>query len=167
MTYYPKREYWADLLARLQRKPGFAPRLALDTYRLALATGSLTSAADYMEMAQLALQAGFAAEGQQVVDQGFAAGVLGRGPEAERQRRLRELAVQSGSRETRQAEPEAERQALAATDGSALLDLGMNLVYAGEKARGLQLMQQGLAKGGAEAPRGCPAAPGDRPPRGR
>ena len=79
VTYYPKKEYWVDLLARLQRKPNFSDRLALDTYRLGLATGTLSKANDYMEMAQLALQAGFPAEARQVMDKGFEAKVLGQG----------------------------------------------------------------------------------------
>ena len=60
VTYYPKKEYWVDLLSRLQRKPNFSDRLSLDTYRLSLATGSMSAPADYMEMAQLALQADLA-----------------------------------------------------------------------------------------------------------
>ena len=89
VMYYPKKEYWVTLLSRLQRKPGFSDRLALDTYRLSLATGSMTAGADYSEMAQLALQAGSGAEAKQVVDKGFAAGALGTGAEAERSKRLR------------------------------------------------------------------------------
>jgi hypothetical protein len=58
VTYYPRKEYWVDLLSRMQRKPGFSDRLVLDTYRLSLATGSMSSPADFMEMGQLALQAG-------------------------------------------------------------------------------------------------------------
>jgi hypothetical protein len=57
VTHYPKKEYWVDLLSRIQRKPGFSDRLVLDTYRLSLATGSMSSASDFMEMSQLALQA--------------------------------------------------------------------------------------------------------------
>ena len=91
VTYYPKKEYWVDLLSRMQRKPGFSDRLVLDTYRLSLATGSPSSAADFMEMGQLALQAGNEEEARQVVDKGFAAGVLGSGAEAERHKRLRDL----------------------------------------------------------------------------
>src|SRR6476659_7774632 len=48
VTYYPKKEYWVDLLSRLQRKPNFSDRLALDTYRLSLASGSMSAANDYM-----------------------------------------------------------------------------------------------------------------------
>ena len=146
VTYYPKKEYWVDLLSRLRRKPNFSDRLALDTYRLSLATGSMSAANDYMEMAQLALQAGFPAEAKQVVDKGFAAGVLGVDKEAERHKRLRDL-VTKRIDEDKQAQAENLAHAQQAKDGTALVNLGMNLVFNGDKARGLQLMQQGIARG--------------------
>jgi len=151
VTYYPKKEYWVDLLARLQRKPNFSDRLALDTYRLSLATGSMSNANDYMEMAQLALQAEYAAEAKQVVDKGFAAGVLGTGPQADRQKRLRDL-IAKRLDEQRKSLPEDLRQAEAAKDGTALVDVGFNLVYDGQAAKGLRLMQEGMAKGGLKRP---------------
>ena len=151
VTYYPKKEYWVDLLTRLQRKPNFSDRLALDTYRLSLASGSMTAANDYMEMAQLALQADFAAEGKQVLDKGFASGALGTGPQGERHKRLRDL-VAKRLEEDKKTLAEDERQALAAKDGNALVNVGMNLVFNGQAAKGLQLMQQGVAKGGLKRP---------------
>ncbi len=147
VTYYPKKEYWVTLLARLQRKPGFSDRLSLDTYRLSLATGSMSSAADYSELAQLALQAGSGAEARQVIEKGFATGVLGTGPEAERHKRLRDLVVKRTD-EARKTQADDEKAALAAKDGSDLVTIGMNQVHEGQKAKGLQLMQQGIAKGG-------------------
>jgi hypothetical protein len=146
VTYYPKKEYWVDLLARLQRKPNFSDRLALDTYRLSLATGSMSAANDYMEMTQLALQAGFPSEAKQIVDKGFAAGVLGTGKEAERHKRLADL-VAKKIEEDKKALPENLAEAEAAKDGTALVNTGMNLVFAGDKAKGLALMQKGIAKG--------------------
>jgi hypothetical protein len=146
VTYYPKKEYWVDLLARLQRKPNFSDRLALDTYRLSLATGSMSAANDYMEMAQLAVQAGFPAEAKQVLDKGFAGGVLGTGAEAERQKRLRDL-VAKRLEEDKAARAANIAEAQEAKDGGALVNAGMNLVFNGENQKGLQLMQQGLAKG--------------------
>lgn len=151
VTYYPKKEYWVDLLSRLQRKPNFSDRLALDTYRLSLATGSMSAANDFMEMAQLALQAGFPSEAKTVVDKGFAAGALGAGAEAERHKRLRDL-VDRKLAEDKAAMAEAERQAAAAKDGNGLVDVGMNLVFAGQATKGLQLMQQGISKGGLKRP---------------
>ncbi len=150
VTYYPKKEYWVDLLSRMQRKSGFSGRLALDAYRLSLATGSMSASADYMEMAQLALQADLASEGKRVLDKGTASGALA-GAQAERSKRLlvlvdKKLAEDAASREA------DERQALAAKSGDALVSLGLGLVYAGQAAKGVQLMQQGIAKGSLKRP---------------
>jgi len=151
VTHYPKKEYWVDLLGRLQRKPNFSDRLALDTYRLSLATGSMSAANDFMEMAQLALQAGFPAEARQVVDQGFASGALGAGKEAERHGRLRDL-VNKRLEEDRKSQAANVAEAQAAKDGTGLVDAGMNLVFAGDAQKGLQLMRQGIAKGNLKRP---------------
>jgi len=145
VTYYPKKDYWVDLLGRLQRKPNFSDRLALDTYRLSLATGSMSAANDYMEMAQLAVQAGFPAEAKQVLDRGFESKVLGQGAEAERQKRLRDLVVKRIA-EDKQNQAVALAEAQEAKDGTALVNAGMNLVFNGDKQKGLQLMQQGIQK---------------------
>jgi hypothetical protein len=151
VTYYPKKEYWVALLSRLQSKPGFSDRLSLDTYRLSLATGGMTAANDYSELAQLALQAGSGAEAKQVIDKGFAAGVLGAGPEAERHKRLRDL-VNKRLEEAKKTQVDEEKQALAAKDGNDLLTIGMNKVYQGDKAGGVEQMQQAIAKGGLKRP---------------
>lgn len=150
LTYYPKKEYWGDLLSRLQRKPNFSERFALDTYRLALATGSLRGADDYIEMAQLAAQAGFPAEGKQVLDKGYAAGLLGVGPAADRHKRLSDLLAKR-SQEDQATRAATEAQALASNDGDALVKLGLNVALSGDSAKGLSLMQQGLDKGGLKA----------------
>ena len=147
VIYYPKKEYWVDLLSRMQRKPSFSDRLSLDTYRLSLATGSMTAPADFMEMAQLALQADLPPESKQVVDKGFASGVLGAGKEAERHKRLRDLVMKKVA-EDAATRAEDEKQALAAKSGDGLVAFGMYLVYSGQGAKGVQLMQQGIAKGG-------------------
>jgi outer membrane protein assembly factor BamD (BamD/ComL family) len=151
VTYYPKKEYWVDLLSRMQRKANFSDRLSLDAYRLSLATGSMTSASDFMEMAQLALQADLPTEGKQVVEKGFASGVLGTGPQAERHKRLRDL-VDKRLAEDKAKRGEEEREAAAEKSGDALVSVGMNLVYGGQAAKGVQLIQQGIAKGGLKRP---------------
>lgn len=151
VTYYPKKEYWVDLLSRMQRKPGFSDRLVLDTYRLSLATGSLSSAADFMEMGQLALQAGHEEEARLVVDKGFAAGALGTGPEAERHKRLKDLVARKVA-EAKASQASAEAEAKAAKDGDALVKLGFARAMGGDAQAGLQMMQQGIAKGGLKRP---------------
>jgi hypothetical protein len=150
LTYYPKKEYWGDVLSRLQTKPNFSERFALDTYRLALATGSLRGPNDYIEMAQLAAQAGFPAEGKQVLDKGYATGVLGTGAGAERHKRLLDLLAKR-SDDDKSTRAHAEAQALASPDGNALIKLGFNLALSGDTRKGLSLMQQGIDKGGLVA----------------
>lgn len=149
VTHYPKKEYWGDLLGRVQRKPNFSDRLALDTYRLMLASGSMRNANDYMEMAQLAVQAGLPGEGKQVVEKGFAAGVLGTGTptEADRHRRLKDL-VTKRAEEDKQSLAARQTQAAAAKVGGDLVDVGFGQVFLGDAKKGIALMEQGIAKGG-------------------
>ncbi len=148
---HPKKDYWSIYLARLARKPGFASRLNLDLMRLRLATGSLDKTDDFMEMSQLALQAGLPAEGKAIVDKGFASGALGTGAEAERHKRLRELANKQ------EAEAKAsidQRAAAAATakDGNELVQIGYAYTTMGMADKGIPLIEQGIAKGGLKRP---------------
>lgn len=151
VTYYPKKEYWVELIDRVQRKPGFSDRFSLDIYRLMLATGGMRNANDYMEMTQLALQAGFPEEAKNAIDKGFAGGVLGVGPEAERQKRLRDLTIRKLDEARTQAATK-EAEAHAAKDGTDLVNFGFNLALSGKAAQGVKLIEQGIAKGGLKRP---------------
>jgi hypothetical protein len=148
---YPKKDYWNLYLGRLPRKAGFSPRYELDVMRLRLASGTLSKTEEYMEMAQLALQAGLPAEGRRIADQGFKAGVLGTGPEASRHQRLRDLAAkQEGELKAKLASDSAE--AAAAKEGDALVKVGYAYVSLGEVEQGIKLIEQGIAKGGLKRP---------------
>ena len=151
VTSYPKKQYWADLISRLRRKPGFSDRFALDVYRLQLATGNLASTSDYMEMSQLALQAGYAGEAKKVVDAGYAAGALGKGAEAERHKRLRDLTVKRLDEE-KAGYAQAEQAAMATKDGNGLVSLGYALAMNAQAEKGVQLIERGIAKGGLKRP---------------
>lgn len=151
VLYYPKKEYWTDLLSRVQKKPGFSERLGIHVYRLRLATGNFVSAADYMELAQLALQAGVPAEAKDVVDKGYASGLLGKGDQAEREGRLRDL-VNRSLEASRKSREQDERNALDARDGTDLVKVGLNYVYDGKPDKGLALVEQGIRKGGFKHP---------------
>ena len=88
LNYYPKKSYWGIYLARVMRKSGFSARFALDVLRLKLATGNLDTVDEFMEMGQLTLQAELPAESKAVIAKGFVDGILGKGAEAERHKRL-------------------------------------------------------------------------------
>ena len=148
---YPKKEYWTILLTNVQKKPGFSDRLALDVYLLRLATNNLTSAADYMEAAQLAVQAGMPALGKVIMDKGYGAKVLGTGAEAARQQRLRDL-VDKTLAESQKNRAQDEQEAQSAKDGNQLVTVGLNYVYEGKADKGVPLVQQGIKKGGLKRP---------------
>ncbi len=140
VAYHPSPAYWDEMVTAIRGNPGYLPSLDLDIYRLRRATGSLASANAYMEMTQLALVAGSPVEGKQVIDQGFASGVLGKDAQADREKRLQTLAAkraQSGGDAATPAAP---------------IDAGMNLVFAGHAQQGLPMMEQAIAKGGIEHP---------------
>ena len=151
VVHYPKKEYWTDLLSRVQKKPGFSDRLALHVYRLKMATGNLTSANDYMEAAQLAVQAGVPSEAKSIVDKGYSANILGQGKEGERHGRLRDL-INKNLEESKKNRAQEEKDALAAKDGNDLVKIGLNYVYEGNAQKGLQLIEQGIKKGGLKRP---------------
>ncbi|MFJ1209783.1 tetratricopeptide repeat protein [Burkholderia pyrrocinia] len=140
VAYHPSPAYWDEMVTAIRGNPGYLSSLDLDIYRLRRATGSLATADAYMEMTQLALVAGSPAEGKQVIDQGFASGVLGKDAQADREKRLQALAA-------KRAQPGGD-----AATPAAPIDAGMNLVFAGHAQQGLPMMEQAIAKGGLEHP---------------
>jgi hypothetical protein len=151
VIYYPKKDYWSAHLASIQRKPGFSDRLALDVQRLKLANGLMTKADEYMELAQLALQAGLPVEAKAIVDKGYAAGVLGTGDQAARHQRLKDLVLKS---EGESAAGLAKNAAEAATlkEGNDLVKYGTVYASMGQHDKAVQLIEQGIAKGNLKRP---------------
>ncbi|HVK31861.1 MAG TPA: hypothetical protein VM845_05060 [Burkholderiaceae bacterium] len=151
VLYYAKKDYWTAHLASIQRKPGFADRLALDVGRLKLANGLVTKTDDYMELAQLALQAGFPTEAKAIVDKGYAAGALGTGEQAARHQRLKDLVLKSQS-ESAAAITEHAAEAAAQKDGNDLVKVGTVYASMGQSDKAVELIEKGIAKGGLKRP---------------
>jgi hypothetical protein len=178
VAYYPKPVYQQQLFDSVRSKSGYFASLDLDIYRLRRATGALTTADQYMEMTQLALVAGIPAEAKQVIDQGFASGVLGHDAQAEREKRLQALVIRRlqgqndgnslpGKHEVQrairwihgQAEREKRLQALVIrrlqgqNDGNSLpvdpADGALNLVFAGQGQQGVDAVVAAIGKGSA------------------
>src|SRR4029077_15143010 len=76
VTFYPKLEYWHDLLQFARNEKGLSDEQSMDIYRLRLAVGDLKTNSDYLEMAQQALLVGYPAEAKTVVEKGLAAKAL-------------------------------------------------------------------------------------------
>ena len=151
VTFYPKKDYWSAHLVNVQRKPGFSDRLGLDLMRLRLRHGILSTADEYMEMAQLALQAGLPAEAKDIMAKGYAAGVLGTGDQAERHKRLSDLVAKTeadvnGNLDKLVAEATTQR------DGNDLVKAGMVYASRGDGPKAAELIEKGIAKGNLKRP---------------
>lgn len=152
LNYYPEPKLWGQILGSLPQKKSFdSNRFQLDLYRLRLATGNMREANDYMEMAQLAAQAGYPEEGKQVVDKGFAAGVLGQGSEGARHKRLADLMVKKIG-EAKAGAAASEKAADDAKDGNELVKLGLANAFGGNGKKGAGQIEQGIAKGNLKRP---------------
>jgi len=151
VAYYPKADYWSDLLRRTTARSGFADRLQLDALRLSLAVGTLNETADYLDLAQLALQAGLPGEAKSALDKGYAKGVLGKGAEADRHQRLRDLANKKVTEDLKTIAA-TEQEAAAAKDGTGLVNTGLAYLGYGKPDKAVALIEQGIQKGGLKYP---------------
>ena len=138
---YPKAQYWTDLLNRVQGKPGFSSRLMVDIWRLRLANNLMKKPSEYMEMAQLVLQARAPAEAIKVIDKGYKAGALGTGPDAARHQRLKDLAEKNLAEQNKTLATE-EAQARKDGDNDGLATLGYALVQSGQTDKGLKMLEE-------------------------
>jgi hypothetical protein len=148
---YPKVSYWTDLLNRVVTKPGYSNRLTVDIYRLKLANGLLKKPSEFVEMAQLVIQAKAPAEALKVIDKGYKAGVLGVGAEAPRHQRLKDLADKTLA-DNNKTQAVDEAALVKAKDNDGLLAMGYGLVQAGQADKGLAMMNDAIKAGGLRNP---------------
>lgn len=148
---YPKASYWADLLNRVVGKPGFSGSLNLDVMRLKLALKQIAKPAEFMEMGQLALQAGNPAEAVKIVEEGYKKGALGTGADAGRHQRLKDLAVKTLAEQQKNAATQ-EANFRKEKDADGLANLGFALVSDGKGAEGLKLIDEAIKLGTARKP---------------
>ncbi len=145
--FHPKPEYWAELSQRTARGTGFSDRLLVEVLRFQRAAAVIKDADAHLDLAQMALSAGFPGEAKRVLDEGYAAGLLGKGADADKQAKLREQANKAAAAD-KLAAPELETQARAAAVGDALVNLAYALAQEGQQLeRAAALAEQGLARG--------------------
>jgi hypothetical protein len=152
VTYYSSnKQYVGIYLSDIVGKSGFSSRFALDLLRLRLSSGNLTTAADYMEMSQLLLQAQLPAEAKALVDKGYASGILGTGPEAAREQRLRDL-TNKNVVDAKASLAKRTADAKATKTGDDLVALGTEYASMGQYDAAIDLIQQGIAKDNLKRP---------------
>ena len=151
LAYYPKGDYWENLIPPLLRAPGNSDPLMLNIYRLMLSTNTLKKAEDYTEMAQLAKEQGSAGEALEVLQKGVSANVFTEQREKDRNARLMD-AVKKQAASDQAALAKADADARAAKAGDADVAVGRTYFGLGQYDKAAEAIRRGIGKGGLESP---------------
>lgn len=152
VNYYPSDEYWNELIrVGVIRKPGFNQDNYLPLLRLQFAATKTMREEDYVDLAETALRDGFPTEAKNVMDAGYAAGVLGKGANAKAHGSLRSRADKGAADDAKNIAA-GEASAAKAKTGAGLVNLGWAYVTMGQNDKGIGFIQQGIAKGGLKQP---------------
>lgn len=148
VRYYPKAEYWENLLDIYRRRDS-SDRVTLGFYRLMNDVGTLKQADDYVEMAQLAIDAGVPGEAQTVVEKGVQNGTLKSEDKTAQGRYDRLLAGAKKSATADKASlAQLAKEAEKATSGQAQAALGQAYLSYGMYDEAIDALKKGIAKGG-------------------
>jgi hypothetical protein len=147
VTYYPKPEYWYQLLYTMRQQTSGNDANTLQTYRLMSEVDVLKSADDYSEMAQLALEAGSPGEAQHALEKGLAKGVFTEQRAKERNQRLLESAKKAAAADQASL-AKVEHDAEAAPTGTKNVGLGLAYLGYGQYDKAADALAKGLSKGG-------------------
>lgn len=149
VTYYPKPDYWYQLLFTMRQQTSGNDANTLQTYRLMSEVDVLKNPDDYTEMAQLALEAGSPGEAQHILEKGFAKGVFTDQRAKERNQRLLESAKKAAA--TDQAGlAKVEKEAETAKTGAKSVGLGLAYLGYGQYDKAADAISKGLDKGGVK-----------------
>jgi tetratricopeptide (TPR) repeat protein len=136
-----KPEYWVGLLKLGERAHGLSDHNTLDINRLRLLTGAMSGKDDYIALAQFAMQFGFAAEAQSVLEKGVAAKLL----TDDRSLRLLAAAKQQAAVNLTN-ESKTLAAANAAPQGDDLVKVGENMIGEGKAKDAIGVIQNGMKK---------------------
>jgi hypothetical protein len=136
-----KPENWKDLLSLSERMHGLSDHNALDISRIRLLAAGPETKNDYIQLAELALQFGDAAEAKSVIEKGMSDKLLN----DDRSARMLTLAKrQAAANAANLSKSIAAAQAL--LQGDALVKVGEDMIGQGKAKEAIDIIQQGLKK---------------------
>ena len=145
LKFYPSPDTWQRLLGGYIEQTKDDDQL-LDLYRLAEDVGALNKARLYTDMSQGLVVAGFAMEGQRVIEKGIATGLF-QGEDSARAQRTLDSAKRRADAERAQL-PKAAATLAAATTAAQMYAVGKLYFSAGDYANASAAIGKALAKGG-------------------
>jgi tetratricopeptide (TPR) repeat protein len=147
VTYYPKPDYWYQLLYTMRQQTSGNDANTLQTYRLMSEVDVLKSPEDFTEMAQLALEAGSPGEAQRILEKGIAKGVFTEPRAKAKNQRLLETAKKTAATDQTNL-PKIEKDADAAPTGAKNVGVGLAYLGYGQYDKAVDQISKGLTKGG-------------------
>jgi tetratricopeptide (TPR) repeat protein len=149
VTYYPKPDYWYQLLYTMRQQTSGNDANTLQTYRLMSEVDVLKNPEDYTEMAQLAIEVGSPGEAVNILEKGLAKNVFTDQRAKERSQRLLESAKKSAATD-QAALPKVEKEAEAAPTGAKSVGVGLAYLGYGQYDKAAAAISKGLTKGGVK-----------------
>jgi hypothetical protein len=149
VAYYPKPNYWQNLLQTLFQQQGMTDKNLLQVYRLASAVDGMRGADDYMEYAQLAIEAGSPGEAQTALEQGSAKNAFTDPKLADRNKRLLENAKKQVEQDRGTLDKIA-KDAAAGKTGDKDVSIGLAYLSYKEYDKAIEAITRGLSKPGVQ-----------------
>jgi tetratricopeptide (TPR) repeat protein len=149
VSYYPKPEYWQNLLYSMFQQQGQTEKSLLHMYRLMSEVDVLKRADDYTEYAQLAIEAGSPGEAESILQKGMQKNVFTDARAMDKNKRLLESAKKQAASDKAGLEKIANDAASAKTGDK---DVSVGLAYLGYKdyTKAVQALERGLGKPGVQ-----------------
>ncbi len=143
--HYPKAEYWSHVMAALSFSKGLTPSVKLEILHLRLNMNLIKTSDEYIEMAEVAMQANMPHFALKTISLGHEKGVVGVDKNLTRIVKLRNF-IQDTINKNQATLPEKIEVYKKALEGDDLLIFGYDQLMAGQNQKGFELMQEALKK---------------------
>lgn len=151
VAYYPKTEYWQNLMYSLFQVRGQNDdKVLLQVYRLASEVDALKRPDDYTEMAQLALDQGSPGEAQRVLEKGFEKKIFPDARTQDKNRRLLASAKRKAASDLATLDIVAKDAAATAT-GDKDVSVGLAYLSYQQYDKAIEALRRGLGKPGVHS----------------
>ena len=150
VAYYPKAEYWQNLLYSMFQQEGQTDKSLLHVYRLASEVDVLKRPDDYTEFAQLAIEAGSPGEAEAILEKALQKNVFTDARVLDKNKRLLESAKKQAATDKAVLDKVAVDAAAAKTGNK---DVSVGLAYLGYKQydKAVEALTRGLGKPGVQS----------------
>ena len=144
VRWHPRDRYWSDMLYRTRGKENYSTRFSADIIRLQKVATTKMEEQDYVELAEVDQLEGQFIEGKAVLDAGIVNGAVTQNAKIKKLKSELDKQAADDMKNIASTESSARK----AKNGTGMVNLGYAFVTMGQYDKGIQLIQDGIAKGG-------------------